>query len=83
MNKIQDKNAIILDESVTFYHPTSKLHNDIDTTLSRNTITPAKKPESDKSTVKIKELITSYLNHRKDEHLESLQDKKYFLKSYF
>ena len=38
---------------VTFCHLTPHLHNDIDTPPPQNTFTPAKKPESDMSTVKI------------------------------
>ena len=52
VDKSQDKSKVI-----TFCHPTPQLHNDIDTPLSQNTFTPAKKPESDLSTVKIEALI--------------------------
>ena len=47
------------DESVTFCHPTPQLHNDIHTPLLQNTFTPAKKPESDMSSVKIEALIAA------------------------
>ena len=59
VDKNQDKNEVILDESVTFCHPTPQVHNDIDTPLPQNTFTPAKKPESDMSTVKMEALITA------------------------
>ena len=59
VDKSQDKNEVILDESVTFCHPTPQLHNDIDTSLSQNTFKPTKKPESDMSTAKIEALITA------------------------
>ena len=59
MDKSQDKNEVILDESVNFCHQTPQLHNDIDTTLPQNAFTPAKKPESDMPTVKIEVLITA------------------------
>ena len=58
VDKSQDKNEVILDESVTFCHPTPQLYNDIYTPLPQNTFTPAKKPESDMSTVKIEAPIT-------------------------
>ena len=58
-DKSQDKNEIILDKLVTFCQPTSQLHNDIDSPVSLNTFTPAEKPESDMSTVKIEAFITS------------------------
>ena len=58
-DKSQDKNEIILDKLVTFCHPTPQLHNDIDSPVSLNTFTPAEKPESDMSTVKIEAFITS------------------------
>ena len=54
VEKRQDKNEVILDESVTFCQRNSQLHNnDIDTPLPQNTFTPAKKPKSDMSTLKI------------------------------
>ena len=56
-DKSQDKNEVILDESVTFCHPTPQVHNDTDTPLPQNTFTVAQKPESDMSTVKIEALI--------------------------
>ena len=59
VDKNQDKNEVILDQSVTFCHPTPQVHNDTDTPLSQNTFTPAKKPESDMLTVKIEALITA------------------------
>ena len=59
VDKNQDKNEVILDESVTFCHPTPQVHNDTDAPLPQNTFTPAKKPESDMSTVKIEALITA------------------------
>ena len=55
----QDKNEVILDESVTFCHPTPQVHKNTDTLLPQNTFTPAKKPESDMSTVKIEALISA------------------------
>ena len=58
-DKSQDKNEVILDESVTFCHRTPQVHNDTDTPLPQNTFAPAKKPESDMSTVKIEALITA------------------------
>ena len=58
-DKSQDKNEVILDESVTFCHPAPQVHNDTDTPLPQNTFTPAKKPKSDMSTVKIEALITA------------------------
>ena len=54
----QDNNEVIIDESVTPCQPTPQLHNDIDTPRLQNSITPAKKPESYMSTVKIEALIT-------------------------
>ena len=59
VDKSQDKNEVILDESVTFCHLTPQVHNDIDTPLPQNTFTPAKKPESDMSNVIIEALITA------------------------
>ena len=60
VEKSQDKNEVILDESVTFCQRNPQLHNnDIDTPLSQNTFTPAKKPKSDVSTLKIEGLITT------------------------
>ena len=54
VEKSQDKNEVILDESVTFCLRNPQLHNnDIDTPLPLNTFTPAKKPKSDMSTWKI------------------------------
>ena len=58
MDNIQDKNEVIIDESVTPCQPTSQLHNDIDTPPLQNSFTPAKEPESDMSTVKTEALIT-------------------------
>ena len=55
----QDKNEVIIDESVTPCQPTPQLHNDIDTPPLQNSFTPAKEPESDMSTVKIESLITA------------------------
>ena len=46
VDKSQDKNEVILDESVTFCRLTPQLYNDIDTPLLQNTFAPAKKPES-------------------------------------
>ena len=54
-DKSQDKNEVILDKSVTFCHPAPQVH----TPLPQNTFTPAKKPESDMSTVKIEAVITA------------------------
>ena len=65
MDKSQDKNEMIVDESVTPCQQTPHLHNDIDTPQIQNTFKPAKKPESDMSTVKIEAFITalkSYVN---------------------
>ena len=59
VDKSQDKNEVILDESVTFCHPTPQLHNDIDTSLSQNTFKSTEKPESGMSTAKIEALITA------------------------
>ena len=53
----------MIDESVTFCHPTPQLHNDIDTSPLQNIITPAKKPKSDMSTVKIEALIAALKNY--------------------
>ena len=58
VGKRQDKNEVILDESVTFCHLTAQLHNDIDTSLPQKTFTPAKKPQSDMSLVRIEAFIT-------------------------
>ena len=55
----QDKNEVIIDESATPCQPTPQLHNDIDTLPLQNSFPPAKKPESDMSTVKIEALITA------------------------
>ena len=44
---------------VTLCQPALQLHSDIDTPLLQNVFTPAKKPESDMSTVKIEALITA------------------------
>ena len=55
----QDNNEVIIDESVTPCQPTPRLHNDIPTPPLQNSFTPAKKPESDMSTVKIEVLITA------------------------
>ena len=59
VDKNQDKNEVTIDESVTSCHRTPQLHNNIDTPPLQNTFTPAKKPESDMSTVKIEALITA------------------------
>ena len=59
VDKSQDKNEVIIEESVTFCHPFPQLHNDIDTPPLQNIFTPAKKPESDMLTVKIEALITA------------------------
>ena len=59
VDKSQDKNEVILDELVTFRHPTPQVHNDTDTTLPQNTFTPVEKPEPEMSTVKIEALITA------------------------
>ena len=59
VDKSQDKNEVVLDESVTFCQPTTQVYNDFDTSLPQNTFTPAKKPESDMSNVKIEALITA------------------------
>ena len=55
----QDKNEVIIDESVTPSQPTPQLHNDIDTPPLQNSFTLVKKPELDMSTVKIEALITA------------------------
>ena len=57
----QDKNEVIIEKSVTPCQPTPQLHNDIDTPPLQNSFTPAKKSESDMSTVKIEALITAKL----------------------
>ena len=60
MNKSQDKNEVIIDEwLVTLCQPALQLYSDIDTPLLQNVFIPAKKPESDMSTVKIEALITA------------------------
>ena len=59
MDKSQDKNEVIIDESVTPCQPIPQLHSNIDTSPLQNTFTPAKKPESDMSTVKVEALIAA------------------------
>ena len=54
MDNSQDKNEVIIDESVTPCQPTPQLHNDIDTTALQNPFKIVKKPESDMPTVKLK-----------------------------
>ena len=49
----QDKNEVIINESVTPSQPTAQLHNDIDTPPLQNSFTSAKEQESDMSTVKV------------------------------
>ena len=58
-DKSQDENGVKFDESVTFCHPASQFHNNIDTPPLQNTFTPTTKLESDMSTVKIEALITA------------------------
>ena len=56
VDKSQDKNEVILDESVIFFHPTPQVHNDIDTPLP----TPLYQLKNqNQSTVKIETLITA------------------------
>ena len=59
MDNSQDKNEVIIDESVTPCQLTSQHHNEIDTPPPQNSFTPAKRPESDMPTVKIEALITA------------------------
>ena len=67
VDKSQDKNELIIDELVTFCHPTPQLHNNVDTSLLQNTFTPAKKPESDMSTGMIEARITALKSYARCE----------------
>ena len=55
----QDNDEVIIDELVFPLQTTPQLHNEIDTPSLQNSFTPAKKTESDMSTVKIEALITA------------------------
>ena len=74
LDNSQDKNEVIIDESVTPCQPTPQLHNDIDTPLLQNSFTPAKEPESNMSTVKTEALITALKSYVSSE-ISMIHDK--------